>query len=534
MLKVAEEIKIISGRIGAYAGLWTSMNTKNQEARAFEHKMSNYLSELGNKMIFFSLWFKSLDDENMNRVIREAGVYSYYFERIKAGKQYALTEAEEKIINIKDVTGGEALNSIYDVITNAFIYDFKINRKVKKVTGDELRSNFSNPNAKIRERSYKLLLNKYGENKDSLGEIYKNIVTDWGNETVKVRKYRSFIAPRNLGNDITDKAVETMLKSAKDNRKVFQRFFKLKARLNKVKKLRRYDLYVNAKSKDTSYSYDEAINLVLNSFNEFSPKVRDLAFKIIEANHVDSVVLSGKQSGAFCCWVDNKIPPYVLVNFNKKERDVSTLAHELGHGVHDLLTNNVPLLLAHPPLIFAETASIFSEMILSSNLLANETNKNKKISMIDNKIIELYQTVMRQAYFTLFELEAHKAINDGATVDQISWIYLKNLKEQFGDSVDISDDFKHEWLYVSHFFHSPFYCYAYSFGNLITLALYQMYIEQGEEFVPRYLKFLSYGGSEKPMRIAAELGIDLESEVFWSKGFKLINDLIDEFELLVK
>ena len=187
MLKVAEEIKIISGRIGAYAGLWTSMNTKNQEARAFEHKMSNYLSELGNKMIFFSLWFKSLDDENMNRVIREAGVYSYYFERIKAGKQYALTEAEEKIINIKDVTGGEALNSIYDVITNAFIYDFKINRKVKKVTGDELRSNFSNPNAKIRERSYKLLLNKYGENKDSLGEIYKNIVTEIGRASCRER-----------------------------------------------------------------------------------------------------------------------------------------------------------------------------------------------------------------------------------------------------------------------------------------------------------------------------------------------------------
>ena len=210
------------------------------------------------------------------------------------------------------------------------------------------------------------------------------------------------------------------------------------------------------------------------------------------------------------------------------------MAHELGHGIHDLLTHYVPLLLSHPPLIFAETSSVFGEMIVTTKILNDAKDKNEKVFLITTKIDELYQTIIRQSYFVMFELEAHKAINEGATIDELSKLYIMNLKSQFDNTVDIAEDFQHEWLQIPHIYHTPFYCYAYAFGNLITLALYQMYLEQGEEFVSKYIKFLSYGGSEKPMRIAAELGIDLESEEFWNKGFRFIDKMIDELEQLVK
>ncbi|HIH26296.1 M3 family oligoendopeptidase [Candidatus Woesearchaeota archaeon] len=530
IIKDIEEVEKLCSKIYAYAYMWFSTDTKSQEARALQNKISQLVADVSNRIMFFSLWFKQLDDKNADRIIKGSNEYKYYFEKLRLQKPHTLSENEEKIINIKDTTGNSILNNLYNIITTSFMFDFVIDGKVKRINFSELSKYVRSTKAEDRKQAYDLLMNEYEKNKDTLGEIYKAIVTDWKNESIKLRKHNSYISPRNLGNDISDKAVECMLNSVKKNTKVFHRYFKLKAKLLGMKRLSRYDVYAPIFGIEKDISYNEAVNMVLESYNEFSPEMSSMAKKIIDYEHVHSITSDVKKGGAYCNDIHPGIVPYVFVNFTGKDRDVSTLAHELGHGVHDLLTHNHSSLLAHPPLILAETASVFGEMILSDKVLEKEKDKINKQALIASKLDDIYATIIRQTFFVIFEMEAHKAIDDGATIDKVCDIYLANLKEMFGDSIDVTDNFKIEWAYIPHIFATPFYCYAYSFGNLLTLALYQMYKKEGKSFVPKYLKFLSYGGSKKPSEICKELDIDLESEKFWDQGFVVINDMIDELE----
>ncbi|MEK6904309.1 MAG: M3 family metallopeptidase, partial [Nanoarchaeota archaeon] len=291
-----------------------------------------------------------------------------------------------------------------------------------------------------------------------------------------------------------------------------------------------YDIYAPVAGREKKYSYSEGTKLVLDCYKDFSPETARLALRVLSEKHIDSVVDDGKMSGAFCYGVTPNITPYVLVNYTGKERDVMTLAHELGHAIHDLLSSKNSILMFHPPLILAETASIFGEMIVTEKLLGDARSRKEKTALLTSKLDDIYASIIRKAFFVMFEQDAHKAADEGATVDELSGIYLKNLKEQFGNSVKISDDFRSEWMYIPHIYHTPFYCYAYSFGNLLTLALYKMYKEQGKKFVPKYLKFLSYGGSKKPAKIGKELGINFEDARFWQKGFDMVKDMIDGLE----
>jgi len=531
--KLLEKISAKSNKIGTYAGLWTSMDTQNQEARSFEQKLDNYFSDLGNKTIFFGLWFKSLDEKNMNRIINGVKEYKYLFQKMKERKKYTLTELEEKIIGIKDTTGAQALLSIYSLMRNGFMFDVKGIKK--KLTTEEVNALWRSDSPKLREDSYKALLNKYEENKDAFGEVYKQLVIDGYNEEIKLRGFKEAISARNISNNISDKSVETLLMTIRKNINVFHRYFKLKAKLLGTKKLNRFDIYAPVCGvSEKQYTYDECVKLVIGCYNNFSPELAKLGQQIVDDKHIDSVVVKGKRGGAYCSWVDNKTSPYILLNYTNGRRDVETLAHEMGHGIHDILTHKHPFLIMHPPLTLAETASIFGEMLVTEQLLEEETSKKNKAALIAGKIDQMWASIIRQAYFVIFEVEAHKAIPQGATVDELSKKYLNLLKEEFGKDVIVDKKFENEWLYIPHIYETPFYCYAYSFGNLITLALYQMYKEQGEKFVPKYIKFLSYGGSKKPSDICAELGINLEDEKFWQKGFDVISGMIDELEELVK
>ena len=420
------------------------------------------------------------------------------------------------------------------MVTSSFKFEFKINNEIKTLNESQLSSYAYNPDPKLRAQAYQVMFKNYEKNKDVLGEIYKNVISNYINEYVKLRKYKSSISRRNLGNNISDKAVETMLNVCKKNIKIFQRFFKLKAKLLNVKKLNRYDISAPLSDSEENYSYNDAVNLVINCYTSFSPELANLALKIINEKHIHSKLSDSKRGGAYCLDAMPGITPYVFLNYDGKAKDVITLAHELGHGVHGLLAHSNTALTYYPPLILAETASIFGEMIVTDKLLTEEKNNKEKQALIESKIKDMYGSIIRQAYFTLFELEAHKAIENGVTVDGLSEMWLNNLKEQFGDSVEVPEEFKYEWLRVPHIYESPFYCYAYSLGNLLVLALYQMYKTEGKSFVPKYLKFLSYGGSKKPEEICKELGIDLSSEKFWQKGFDVINEMIDEFENVTK
>ena len=521
---ISEKISIIGG----FASLDYSADTQSDEATALMTRISKLGADVSNQMLFFDLWWKrSIDEKNAQRLIKESGDLKNFLRHKRLIAKYSLSEPEEKIINTLDVTGATALVKLYDKITNAFEYEVKIKGKKKKMTREELTSLVRNTNPKIREDAYKSLLTKFTSNKGVLGEIYQNIVLNWKDEGIEIRGYQSPISMRNIGNDVNDKTISSLLEVCKKNSDVFQNFFGLKAKMLGMKKLRRYDLYapVTSKFKEKNYPYDKSVKLVLDSLNRFSSKLSDSAKTVFDQNHVDSSVRTGKRDGAFCSTLTPNITPYVLVNFTGKSRDVFTLAHELGHAVHSISASKKSILVQDPPLPLAETASTFSELLLYDNL-ADKIKDDEKQIMLAEKIDDLYATIMRQSYFTIFEIDAHKQIANTTTVDELSKTYVNNLKQQFGNSIKISEDFGIEWSCIPHFYHTPFYCYAYSFGNLLALSLFQRFKKEGKDFVPSYIEILAAGGSEKPEDLLSKYGIDIMSKKFWQDGFDYVKDQV--------
>jgi oligoendopeptidase F len=443
--------------------------------------------------------------------------------------KYSLSEPEEKIINTLDVTGSTALVKLYDKITNAFDYVITVNGKKKKMTREELTVLVRSNSPKTRELAYKTLLTKYTKNKGVLGEIYQNLTLNWKDEGIDIRGYSSPISIRNIGNDVDDKTVNSLLDVCKKNSDVFYKFFAYKAKMLGLKKLRRYDLYAPSTKniKEKRYSYESASKLVLKSLEKFSPRLSQYADMVFKENHIDSEVRPGKRDGAFCSTITPKITPYVLVNYTGRARDVFTLAHELGHAVHSQAASGQSILVSEAPLPLAETASTFSELLLYDNI-SDQMNDSEKIIVLSEKIDDLYATIMRQAFFTIFEMSAHKQIADGTTVDELSKTYLTNLKTQFGNSIELSDDFGVEWVCIPHFFHTPFYCYAYSFGNLLSLSLFQRYKKEGTSFEKTYIEILAAGGSKKPETLLSEYGIDISSPKFWQDGFDYVKTQVKE------
>lgn len=534
ILHEVEEISEKMSMIGGYASLSYSADTQSDEATSLMTRMSKLGSEISNKVLFFDLWWKTqVDDKNAKRLIKDSGELSEYLSHKRLFAKYALSEPEEKIINTLDVTGISALVKLYDKMTSAYEYKMKVGGKTKKMTREEITNYIRNTNPKIRETAYKTILTKYTENKGVIGEIYQNIVLNWKDEGIEIRGYKSPISMRNIGNNVDDKTIESLLTVCRKNSPVFQKFFTQKAKMLKMKKLRRYDLYAPAAAniKEKNYQYDKSVRLVFESLRRFSPKLEEFAKKVFNEKHVDSSIRMGKRDGAFCSTLTPKITPYVLVNFTGKTRDVFTLAHELGHAVHSQTAQGRSILVQDAPLPLAETASTFSELLLYDNLSDKITDDEKKI-MLSEKIDDLYATIMRQAFFTIFEVAAHEQIGKGTTIDEISKTYLQKLKEQFGNSVVVSEDFAIEWSCIPHFYHTPFYCYAYSFGNLLALSLFQRYKKEGNDFVSSYINILAAGGSEKPEKLLAEYGFDISSQKFWQEGLDYVESQVKALSAL--
>ena len=532
-LELTERVTEAANRLGAYAGLWFSEDTQNQAALAFQGKIEQLTTEAQNRVLFLTLWWKNLSDDSAERLIASApNNLRYYLNQQRKDKPHVLTENDEQIINIKNMNGSNALTTIYAMLTNKYKFNLAIidGNEKQELTRDALMTYVRNPDADLRERAYKELYRVYAEDGLILTQVYKHLVQDWHEEQIKLRNYSTPIATRNLRNDIPNEITETLLQVCRINAPIFQRWFHIKADLLQLNKLRRYDIYAPLTSAEQKYPYVESVELVLDTFEQFSPELASYARRVFEDDHIDSENRIGKRGGAFCASVIPKVTPYVLLNYGSSVRDVATLAHELGHAVHSMLANKHSVLNYHSTLPLAETASTFSEMLLIDRLLANSTDTAVRQDLIANALDDNYATIMRQAYFTLFEQQAHKMIKEHAGADELNKAYMKNIVEQFGDSVEISEEFQWEWISIPHIYYSPFYCYAYSFGQLLVLALYQRYREEGVNFIPHYLKILSYGGSQSPEYILNESGIDISSSEFWQGGFDYIKEMIDNLD----
>jgi oligoendopeptidase F len=283
---------------------------------------------------------------------------------------------------------------------------------------------------------------------------------------------------------------------------------------------------------EKKYDYDKAAQIVLDSFNDFDPQFAALAQRVFDNRHLDSEVRKGKRGGAFCWSTTPGLTPWVMLNYQGRADDVATMAHELGHAIHSMLASSHSVLDFQSNLPLAETASTFGEMMLVDKLLKTEGDESVRRDLIFRQVDDAYATIMRQVFFALFEREAHELIDKGASVDELAEAYLKNLKSQFGDAVEVSDEFRWEWVSIPHIYEVPFYVYAYAFGQLLVFALYKQFKAEGEAFKPRYVKILSTGGSMAPVKLLAEAGIDVNQASFWQGGFDVIAELVDQLEKL--
>lgn len=535
VLRHFEEILGAMTRLAAYGQLWFSADTQSSEALTFRNRVEQATTGLTNRILFFEVWWKELSDEDADRLLPvapEHDDYRQYLLDLRRWRPYRLDEAREQLINLKDADGISGLVTLYSMLTNRLEFHLEVDGEERTLTRDGLMTYAYSSDPETRAAVYRELYRVYGDEATILRQIYTYRVRDWHNENQLLRGFASPISVRNTHNDVPDEAVDTLLDVIRDNRGQFQRFFRLKAGWLGMERLRRYDVYAPLKESDREIPWSEAVELVLGTFRDFHPRLGELAERVFRESHIDSEVRKGKRGGAFCSTVLPSLTPWVLVNFTGRPRDVAEVAHELGHAVHSMLAEHHSLLTQHPSLPLAETASVFAEMLVTERLLEHERDPLVRREMLAKSLADIYATVLRQAYFVLFEREAHAAILAGRPLADLDRLYLENLRDQFGDSVEVADEFRHEWVSIPHIFHTPFYCYAYSFGQLLVLALYRRYQQEGEAFKPGYLRLLAYGGSARPEDILAEAGIDLRDRAFWQGGFDVITSLIDELERL--
>jgi oligoendopeptidase F len=521
--------------LGAYGSLWFAAETQSSAALTYRNRMMQALTQVQNRTLFFDLWWKSLNDDEAAALLpseEEYPDYRHHLIDMRRTKPYTKDEQIEQVINIKDANGIDAVVTLYDMLTSRLEFTIEVEGKEQTLTRDALMSHVHSPNADLRAAAYQELYRVYKDEANILSQMYANRVRDWYTEQVELRGYTSPISVRNVANDIPDEAVDTLLDVCSNNVDVFQRYFRLKAGWLGIDKLRRYDIYAPLAESDREIEYADAVAMVLETFADFDPLIAEQAERVFAQDHIDAEVRKGKRGGAFCATVLPSQTPWVLMNYTGKVRDVATLAHELGHAIHSMMAADHSVLTQHAALPLAETASVFAEMLLTDRLLEEEQNPLVKREILAAAVDDMYATVMRQAYFVAFERTAHDAILANKSSDELNELYWQNLEEQFGDSVELGEEFQFEWVSIPHIYHTPFYCYAYSFGQLLVLALYRRFQQEGEAFKPGYLRLLAHGGSAPPADILEEAGIDISDPAFWQGGFDVISDMIDQLEAI--
>ena len=530
-LKEDEELSLLYGNLYDYYNLKSSEDTSNDIVLSKLSSLENIGIEISNKTMFFSLWFQSISEEKSREFIDNPILkdYKYYLESIRFYIPYTKDEKTEKLLNYATSTGDNYAN-LYEIITNKYTYKWE----GKYINESELQKYRTDEDSKKREKSYKLILNKYGEDSIVLNEIYRNIVNHWNNDAIKIRGYKNTISPRNISNDITDEVVETVLNSIRNNTSIFSDFFRFKWEFNGKKyKHSRFHLLapLNLNIKEKKYNFETGKQMVIDSYSEFDSEFGILCKKIFDDDAVHSHPQDNKSGGAFCAHIPYQTP-YILLNHTDRLDDVFTIAHELGHGIHDLFSNKQVSVSQHPSLPIAETASTFGEILLYNKLINECKDKKQKIKLLSDLIGDCYSTIVRQSYFVIFEKYAHEKILNGGTKEDLDNEYIRLLKEQFGD-MEIPNEFKHEWNLIPHIHSSPFYCYSYSFGYLLVLSLYSLYKKDPSAFIPKYKEFLSSGGSKSVVELLSIFDLDPTKDEFWQGGFDMIKEFFAELLELV-
>lgn len=526
-LKEYESILELIGKIGSYAHLTWTTNTEKAEYGKLMQEANELSSEIRQKLVFFDVEWLKIKDEKAEKLINHHKLkhYKHYLETSRRYKEHVLGEKEEQVLSAKNVTGGSAWNRFFEETLGAA--RFKLDGE--ELTEQEMLSKLYDSDRELRKKAHAGLSDKFKDLSRTLTFIFNTLLAD-KHTNDKLRKYDSWVSARNLSNEIADQTVETLIQSVTSKYALVQRYYELKRKLLNYKKLYDYDRYAPILRNEKEVSWAEAREMVLGSYSEFHSEMGAIAGKFFDNRWIDAAIKPGKRGGAYSASTVPSIHPYVFMNFDGKLRDVQTLAHELGHGVHQYLSREQGVLQAGTPLTTAETASVFGEMLVFQNLLNQLDDPREKLSLLIGKIDDTIATVFRQVSMNRFEHTIHtKRREQGElTTEEFSKLWRQTQQDLYGDSVTLTGNYNIWWCYIPHFLHTPGYVYAYAFGELLVLALYEEYRQSKNGFADKYLEMLRAGGSEWPENIVGRIGLDITKPTFWDKGLKVFERMIEE------
>ncbi len=530
-----EAINEALGRVGSYAGLLYATDTAKPEYQNLEQHVEQRSTEIRNQLLFFELEWLTLDDATADRLVDDPllAAYRHFLKNLRRYRPHTLTEAEEKVINEKDNTGRNAFGRLFSEITSSLTFPLERDGQKENLNLSQMLSLLHETDRALRQRAMETVYDVLAQHGQVLTFIYDNLVQDHLTMD-RLRRYADPMQQRNLFNEIDGHAVTTMMEVAESNHKLAQDYFQLKAKLLGLPRLALYDQYAPVGAEAQPFRYQQAEETILKAFEAFTPKFRELSGEFFAKHWIDAEIRKGKRGGAFCASPSPQLHPYILCNYDDNLRDVMTVAHELGHGMHGCLSRKQSYFNYDTPLTTAETASVFAEMLVFDHLLAQQSDPQVRVALLAGKIEDIFATVFRQNVLTRFEEAVFAARQEQRlTAEAIGKLWFDANGKYYGDAVEMPEGYRWGWSYIPHFIHSRFYCYSYVFGQLLVLALYRMYKDEGRSFVPKYLALLEAGGSASPDELLKALGVDVRDWNFWQKGFEEARGLVAELEKLI-
>ena len=534
LLSAVQDLEYISEKtvkLLSFAYLVFAGDTANPENGAFLQMIQEKSTEVRKYLMFFELEWTKLNNKKASTLLENKSLsqYKHFLKQERVYKPHRLSEAEEKILDEKANTGSRAFSRLFDEVINNIKFKIKLDGKQQSLTETGVLALLYDPDRSKRKAAAKSLTVGLKENAHVLTFIFNTLVQDHSVND-RLRLFEDPMDSRNLSNEIDKKTLDSLMTSCERNYDMVDTYYGLKKKLLGIKKFYDYDRYAPISQDSEIINYKKGKDIILGSFHDFSPKMASVARKFFDKNWIDAEVRDGKRGGAFSHGTVPSAHPYVFTNYTGRMRDVMTLAHELGHGVHQYLSRTQGYFHSDTPLTTAETASVFAEILVFHKLMETERNPKIKLALICGKLEDIFATVFRQVVLTRFEESLHHARRNQGELssENINEIWAEANAAMFGKSVEMTDDYKYWWMYIPHFIHSPFYCYAYSFGELLVLSLYSKYINEGDLFVPRYVQLLSSGGSDAPEVLLERVGVNIKDPDFWQGGLDLLGEMVDE------
>ncbi len=530
-MRELEALSELIGRAGSYVSLRFSTDTADPERGAQLQLVQERGTAIETRLLFFELEWAALDDARAEELLGTPGLEfcRHHLRTARRYRPHLLSEPEEKVLAEKSLPAHSAWARLFGELVSAL----RVELDDGQAPLDVALARLQDPDRDRRRHAAEAVSAALEPGLRTRGFILNTLAYDKSVED-RLRSYPHWLASRNLANEASDESVMALIEAVRARFDIPQRWYRLKAQLIGVERIADYDRAAPILGEDISFSFGEARELVLDTYAEFSEQAGEVTRRFFEANWIDAPVRPHKRGGAFCSYTVPSVHPYVMLNFTARRRDVLTLAHELGHGLHAALAQPQGVFHQGTPLTLAETASVFGETLVFERLLAAAPSDEQRLGLLAERIDGAVATVFRQMAMNRFEHLFHtgRRREGELSVDHIAAMWTESQAELFGDSVQMTDGYRMWWSYIPHFVNTPGYVYAYAYGQLLALSVYGRFQEAGPEFVPRYLELLAAGGSRSPEELAAIVGIDLTDPGFWDSGLALVEQQLTRAEAL--